>query len=166
MTGRRALQTAASSLLCSVVLLFLARYSDAIQNCSQTVRVDQSAPDDGGNFPDLQDALLSLSRRETSSNDCISVLVAEGEYVITDFINISQNLSLQGENVTVRFNFTGKFDPRTTTRPHYLLSFINANYVRLSGLNFIDSPGIITIFNVTSAIVENCSFRYNYTSYS
>jgi hypothetical protein len=160
MTGRRALQTAASSLLCSVVLLFLARYSDAIQNCSQTVRVDQSAPDDGGNFPDLQDALLSLSRRETASNDCISVLVAEGEYVITDFINISQNLSLQGENVTVRFNFTGKFDPRTTTRPHYLLSFINANYVRLSGLNFIDSPGIITIFNVTSAIVENCSFRY------
>ena len=160
MTGRRALQTAASSLLCSVVLLLLTRYSDAIQNCSETVRVDQSGPDDGGNFPDLQDALLSLSRRETASNDCISVLVAEGEYVITDFINISQNLSLQGEsNVTVRFNFTGKFDPRTTTLPHYVLSFFNANYVRLSGLDFIDSPGIITIFNVTSAIVENCSFR-------
>ena len=157
----------APSLFCAVVLVLLCSRTDAVQNCSVTVRVQSSANDGEGDestgsgvFSDLQDALLSLSQGETVSDDCINVLVAEGEYLITDFISISQNLSLQGENnVSIRFNFSGKFDPRTTTLPHYVLSFFNAKHVQLSGLDFIDSPGIITIFNVTSAVVENCSFR-------
>ena len=164
MSGRKALQTAL--LICSIVFLLLPP-SHGFQNCSLTVRVDPSSEDGGnpppvgGTFSDLQDALLNISRRETVSEDCINVEVAEGDYVITDFISISrQSLSLQGAgNVTVRFNFTGEFDPRTTTQPHYVLSFSNADYVRLNGLDFTDSPGIITILNVTTALVENCSFR-------
>ena len=112
---------------------------------------------------DFQDALLSLSETTAvikSSSDCIDVLVKHGDYTITEFVSIRQNVRFQGEgDVTVRFNFTAKFDPTRTTKPQYVLSFSNASLVELRGIDFFGSPGIITIFSVHTALVEDCSFR-------
>ena len=109
---------------------------------------------------DLQAVLLSLTRNRTVSSDCIDVLVKQGYYLITEFVSINQNLTLHEEgNVIVHFDFSSKFDPRRTTEPHYVLSFSNVDCIELSGIDFIDSPGIITIVSVTTVVVENCSFR-------
>ena len=109
---------------------------------------------------DLETVLLSLTRNRTVSSDCIDVLVRQGNYLITEFVSINQNLTLHGEgNVIVHFDFSGKFDPRRTTEPHYVLSFSYADYIELSGIDFIDSPGIITVVSVTTVVVDNCSFR-------
>ena len=101
-----------------------------------------------------------MARRAVFSPDCVDISVTEGVYLLTEDISISHNLRLRGEgNVTVRFNFSERSDPRRTSQPHYLLSFSNVSHVELSGLDFYDSPGIITIFSVTSVVVEDCSFR-------
>ena len=146
-----------------------------LDHCSVTLRIEPQSPEtdftagcDGsiGNRTchDLQTALLSLSRGDSPSpGDCTEVLVPSGNHTITEFIAISHhNLSLSGEaggNVSVRFNFSGKFDPRRTSEPHYVLSFSNADSIRMTGIDFTDSPGIITVLNVSSVEIEECSFR-------
>ena len=144
---------------------------DADIECSVRVTVDQSVSDDiecDANVAckDLQVALLKVSRREIVSTDCIDILVTEGKYLITEYITISHSLKLHGKgHVTVHFNFSGKFDPKRTTQPHYVLSFVNTSHVELSGLHFFDSPGIVTAVNISSATVKNCSFRYTRESF-
>ena len=113
---------------------------------------------------DLQDVLLGLADSKTepqSSNNCIDVIVLEGDYFITENVSISRkNLRLHGEgNVTVHFNFSAKFDPTKTNEPHYVVSFFNTDLVELHGIDFTDSPGIITVFSVTTVVIEKCSFR-------
>ena len=138
---------------------------DADIECSVRVTVDQSVNDDiecdaNRTCSDLQVALLKVSRREIVSTDCIDILVTGGKYLITDYINISQSLKLRGKgHVTVHFNFSGKFDPKRTTKPHYVLSLVNTSHVELSGLDFFDSPGIVTAVNISSVSVKKCSFR-------
>ena len=138
---------------------------DADIECSVRVTVDQSVSDDiecddNVTCKDLQVALLKVSRRETVSTDCIDILVTEGKYLITEYITIGQSLKLRGKgHVTVHFNFSERFDPKRTTQPHYVLSFVNTSHVELSGLNFLDSPGIVTAVNIVSVTVKNCSFR-------
>ena len=152
--------------ICLAIILFLAPASGAdVSNCSVRITVDQSVTDAGnctasGVCSDLQDVLLRVARRAVFSPDCVDISVTEGVYLLTEDISISHNLRLRGEgNVTVRFNFSERSDPRRTSQPHYLLSFSNVSHVELSGLDFYDSPGIITIFSVTSVVVEDCSFR-------
>ena len=136
---------------------------DADTECSVRVTVDQSVSGDieciaNGTCSDLQVALLKVSRREIVSTDCIDIPVTGGKYLITEYINISQSLKLRGKGrVAVHFNFSAMFDP---TQPHYVLSFVNTSHVELSGLDFFDSPGIITAVNISSVTVKNCSFRY------
>ena len=138
---------------------------DADTECSVRVTVDQSVSGDieciaNGTCSDLQVALLKVSRREIVSTDCIDIPVTGGKYLITEYINISQSLKLCGKgHVTVHFNFSAMFDPTQTTQPHYVLSFVNTSHVELSGLDFFDSPGIVTAVNISSVTVKNCSFR-------
>ena len=153
-----------------IISLSLSRaFADQL-NCSVALTVDKTSTDGercnsstaNRTCSDLQSALVSLSRLEISAGDCADVLVREGEYVISDFVTISgRNVRLRGKgSVTVRFNFSGKFDPRRTSVPHYVLSLFNAESVVLSGIDFTDSPGIITVSNVSSVQIEDCSFRY------
>ena len=152
------------SLLIIATLSFFRVDADTVE-CSVRVTVDKSASDDiecDANVAcsDLQVALLKVSRREIVSTDCIDILVTGGKYLITEYITISQSLKLcEKGHVTVHFNFSEKFDPTQTTQPHYVLSFVNASHVELSGLNFFDSPGIVTAVNTSSVTVKNCSFR-------
>ena len=142
--------------------LSFSRVDAADIECSVRVTVDQSENDDidNGTCSDLQVALLKVSRREIVSTDCIDILVTEGMYLITDYINISQSLKLRGKgHVIVHFDFSAMFDPKRTTQPHYVLSFVNTSHVELSGLNFFDSPGIVTAVHIVSVTVKNCSFR-------
>ena len=161
------------ALLCVWLQLFSLgslSHSEDGANCSVEITVDKTVDtcdtlSDGRlskrTCHDLQLVLLSLTRNEVSSDDCVDVLVRQGEYLITEYVSINQNLLLHGEgNVTFAFNFSEKFDPRRTTEPHYVLSFSNADNITLSGLDFIHSPGIITVVSVTNVVVENCSFRY------
>ena len=108
----------------------------------------------------FQDVLLSLTHNRTVSSDCIDVSVYQGDYLISEFITINQNLKLNAEgNVTVRFNFSEKFDPTRTNEPYYVLSFSNMDYVELKGFDFTESPGIITIVSVRAVVIEDCSFK-------
>lgn len=139
--------------------------------CSTLITVDRSAStavdcslltDSLANTTcsNLEDVLLSLAHNQTVSGDCIELSVLQGDYVVREFIAISQNLKLHGEgNVTVHFNFTDKFDPSMTRDPRYILSFFNAEYFEMSGIDFTQSPGIITVFSVASVVITNCSFR-------
>ena len=162
--------------LCVLLQLFLSnslcQSEDQRAACSVWITVDQIADSAidcdtltssslvNRTCSDLQAVLSSLTHNRTVSSDCIDVLVRQGNYLITEFVSINQNLTLHGEgNVIVQFDFSGKFDPRTTTEPHYVLSFSNVDHIELSGIDFIDSPGIITIVSVTTVVVENCSFR-------
>ena len=153
-------------LLCIIATWSFPRVDADTVECSVRVTVDQSAGDHiqcDANVAcsDLQVALLKVSRRKIISTDCIDILVTEGKYLITDYITISQSLKLHGKgHVTVHFNFSGKFDPKRTTQPHYVLSFVNTSHVELSGLHLFDSPGIVTAVNISSVTVKNCSFRY------
>jgi predicted outer membrane repeat protein len=89
------------------------------------------------------------------------VSVHQGDYLISEFINISQNLKLNAEgNVTVRFNFSERFDATNTNEPHYVLSFINIDRVELNGFDFTESPGIITMVSVNTIVIQDCSFRH------
>ena len=156
----------ASLLLSSVISL-----SPSETGCSTWITVDQSADTAvecdaitgslaNKTCSNFQDVLLSLTHNTTVSSDCIDVSVHQGDYLISEFINISQNVKLSAEgNVTVRFNFSEKFDPTKTDEPHYVLSFVNTDHVELSGFNFTDSPGIITMVSVNTAIIKDCSFR-------
>ena len=148
-----------------VIVTWSLTLADADIECSVRVTVDQSARNDiecdaNGTCSDLEVVLLKVSQREIVSSDCIDILVTEGKYLITDYINISQSLKLRGKgHVTVNFNFSAMFAPKRTTQPHYVLSFVNTSHVELSGLNFFDSPGIVTAVNTVSVTVKNCSFR-------
>ena len=147
-----------------IATLSFFRVDAADIQCSVRVTVDQSESDDidDANIAckDLQVALLKVSQREIVSTDCIDILVTEGKYLITEYITISQSLKLRGKgHVTLHFNFSEKFDPKRTTQPHYVLSFVNTSHVELSGLDLFDSPGIVTAFNISSVSVKNCSFR-------
>ena len=169
---RRILQLLSVSLL---VCTLLPRCSPAAQYepCSTWITVDRDTATDcnplstgslaNTTCSDLQDVLLSLTRNRTlplSTSDCIDVSVQPGDYLITDFISISHNLRLHGEgNVTVQFNFTGKFDPTQTNEAYYVWSFFNVDYIEMSGFDFSQSPGIITIVSVTTAVIKDCSFR-------
>lgn len=139
--------------------------------CSTLITVDQSASTavdcaiQTGSLANttcsnLEDVLLSLAHNQTVSDDCIELSVLQGDYVVREFIAVSQNLKLHGEgNVTVHFNFTDKFDPSMTREPQYVLSFFNTEYIEMSGIDFNESPGIITAFSVTTVVIANCSFR-------
>lgn len=159
----------------SLVLQALVSLSDS-RDCPARITVDQNVDSAAincavltGNLTnrthsDFQEVLLSLSETSESvtpsSSDCIDVLVKQGDYIITEFISIRRSARVYGEgDVSVRFNFTAKFDPTRTTEPQYVLSFFNASLVEFKGIDFIGSPGIITIFSATTVLVEDCSFR-------
>ena len=155
----------------SLLLSSLTSLSRSEIDCSTWITVNQSADTAvecgavTGNLANktcsnFQDVLLSLTHNRTVSSDCIDVSVHQGDYVISEFINISQNLKLNAEgNVTVRFNFSEKFDASNTNEPHYVLSFINIDRVELNGFDFTESPGIITMVSVNTIVIEDCSFR-------
>ena len=111
---------------------------------------------------DLQDVLLSISYNRTTHqlDGCIEVTVLPGNYTISNFVTIHQNMALNGvAPVSVTFNFTDTFDPRANQTPYYVISFVNSNYAEIRGIEFHDSPGIIALENVTNVNVEDCSFR-------
>lgn len=163
------------SLRLSIILVVAALVSlSHSQDCSVWVVVDKNADAVNcaastsgwvnGTCSDLQDALLSMAESSTTANhsdrQCTDVLVKQGDYIVTEFISISHNLRVRGEGVvTVRFNFTGKFDPTRTNAPEYVMSFFNADHIELRGIDFIESPGIVTIFSVNTVVIEDCSFR-------
>ena len=155
----------------SLLLSFFISFSRSETDCSTWITVDQSADTAvecdaitgslaNKTCSNFQDVLLSLTHNTTISSDCIDVSVHQGDYLISEFINISQNVKLSAEgNVTVWFNFSEKFDPTKTDEPRYVLSFVNTDSVELSGFDFTDSPGIITIVSVNSVVIDDCSFR-------
>ena len=165
-----------SSLPLPLIILFASLLLSSLSRseivCSTWITVDQSADTavECGAVTDslanktcsnFQDVLLSLTHNRTVSSDCIDVSVHQGDYVISEFINISQNLKLNAEgNVTVRFNFSEKFDPTKTKEPRYVISFVDTDCVEMNGFDFTDSPGIITIVSVNTVVIEDCSFRY------
>ena len=114
---------------------------------------------------DLQDVLWSISINTSSTSppsysDCIDISVQPGAYVITEFIYISQNLKLHGDGrVAVMFDFTEKFDPSQTNEAQFVWSFFNVEYIEIRGFDFPASPGIITVYSVTSVLIRDCSFR-------
>ena len=102
----------------------------------------------------LQQVLLNVSQQEAVTSDCVDILITEGDYFIIEFVKISRNIRLYGQGkVTVHFNFSAKFNPRRTTQPLYVLSFYNADSLLLRGIDFIGTPGIITIFNLSSTYI-------------
>ena len=111
---------------------------------------------------DLQDVLLSISDNRTTHqlDGCIEVTVLPGNYTISNFVTIHQNMALNGvAPVSVAFNFTDTFDPTANQTPYYVISFVNSNYAEMRGIEFHDSPGIIALENVTNVNIEDCSFR-------
>ena len=162
-----------------VLLLLVFHGASGVIHCGSVVTVDQSTNNTicdestlelNGTCSDLQDALLlvaqskpssGVSLNQTASQSCLEVCVLSGSYVISEFIEFEQqNVAIRGVNsVEVSFNFSDKFDPTETIDPMYLISFVNTDYAEITGINFSDSPGIITFENVTSVIVQNSSFR-------
>lgn len=144
----------------NLICLSRADHTTAV-NCAVSVTVEEGDVSNEAPSLSLQEVLLNVSRGEINSSDCLDILITSGRYIITEFIYIDgQNLTLRGgDNVSISFNFSGKFDPRRTSRAYYVFSIFNANRVQLIGLNFVDSPGIITITNTSTAVVQNCSFR-------
>ena len=109
----------------------------------------------------LEDVLVSVSTHETTHElgGCIQVNVYPGNYVITSFIAISQNLALIGHDISVTFDFHSVFGTTLTQRPYYLITFANSSSVAIWNVDFHDSPGIIGFENVSHILIQRCSFR-------
>ena len=173
--GSRLSSTSSNSLPLPLAILsaslLLSSLSRSQTACSTWITVDQSADTAvecgavtgslaNKTCSNFQDVLLSLTHNRTVSSDCIDVSVHQGDYLISEFINISQNLKLNAEgNVTVRFNFSEKFDPTKTKEPRYVISFVDTDCVELNGFDFTESPGIITMVSVNTIVIQDCSFR-------
>ena len=111
---------------------------------------------------DLQDVLMSVSLDETSHSfeECIEVIMHPENYVVTEVITIHQNVVLRGiQNVMVTFSLNDTLYPPNTRDPYYVLTFADSDYSGISGIDFHTSPGLITFQNVTTVVVEDCSFR-------
>ncbi len=112
---------------------------------------------------DLQDVLLSIAGYRTRANDggCIQVNVFPGAYLIDTSVSIdTQSLILHGYgNVSVSFNFSGQFDPRSTFEAYYVLRLANMTYAEFFGIHFHNSPGIIGFDNISTTVITDCTFR-------
>ena len=137
--------------ICSFVLYgstanILASYQEA--NCTQIEA-----------HGDLQEVLINVSLTQPS-NTCVQVNIAPGSYVISQVLNISQNVALQGVGgeVSIAFNAT-KPVGYEASQPFYVLQFLDTSFAAFSDIHFTSSSGIIGFENVTEVRITNCTFR-------
>eukprot|EP00731_Ephydatia_muelleri_P010297 Em0005g883a len=145
--------TVAVLFVCSLVhsgyaAVILAPYQEA--NCTQI--------EAHGN--NLQEVLINVSLTEPS-DACFQVAIAPGNYTISQVLNISQNISLQGvgDVVGISFNVTKPVDSQAS-QPFYVMQFLNASFAAFTNIHFTSSPGIIGFVNVTEVRITNCTFSY------
>ena len=125
--------------------------------------IDRDAQDQTLNLTcnDLQEALIAISNTVFhKSNSCIEVVISKGTHNITESVEIAQNVHIHGEQVGevfVDFNATVK---ATQNKAFFsILTFLNADHVEISDIEFSNSPGIIAVENVTLVKVSDSSFR-------
>ena len=123
--------------------------------------IDREAQDHTLNLTcnELQEALLAIhSTIFHKSNSCIEVIISRGTYYITESIEIAQNVHIHGERagggVFVEFNVNAQKNVSFFN----VMTFLNADHVEITGIEFSNSPGIIAIENVTLVRVSDCSF--------
>ena len=126
-----------------------------------TLELDKKTEDQTLNLTcnELQEALVAInSTIFHKSNSCIEVVISRGMYYITESVEIAQNVHIQGEQaggVFVDFSVNAP-----TNVPFFnILTFINADHVEISDIEFSNSPGIIAVENVTLVRVSDSSFR-------
>ncbi len=151
----------------TILVLLLASGCALTFSCQNQIRVDSArdgSADEGGNvtiIEDLQTALL-MSESNSDACDCFDVSVAPGNYTLTQCFTIETNFILRGSDsvegsVFVTFNVV---DLNEDSSPPYVIQFQFAEFVKISGINFYHSPGIIGFDNITKVVIEDSSFRF------
>ena len=108
----------------------------------------------------LQEALVALNSTIFHKfNSCIEVVISRGTHYITESVEIAQNVHIHGEHVGEVFvDFNVRYAPQNTTL-FSVMTFQNADHVEISGIEFLNSPGIVAIENVTLVHVSDSSFK-------
>lgn len=110
--------------------------------------------------PSLESALI-LSSRSISSDNCTEIMVSSGTHTIRGTYSFTQNIVLLS-NVRARVVFNTSSDIMNNLQrfePLYVLEFTDIEYVRIKGIEFHSSPGIIGIRRGDRVNIEDCTFR-------
>ena len=155
-------------LIYSQCLPLLVNSASALQpTCPYQLRVDPevdsldemmgySGSGDVQVFQDLQDALLMMESNE-AGRECYDVQVAPGNYTLSRYFTVKTNIILHGSNlelapVFVEFN-VADYEP-------YVLLFQSIDFVKITGIKFQSSPGIIGFEDIIKVVIQNSTFRY------
>ena len=109
---------------------------------------------------DLQEALVAInSTIFHKSNSCIEVVISRGTHYMTETVEIAQNVHIHGEHaVEVFVDFNDVKSPPNVSF-FSVITFLHADYVEISGIEFSNSPGVVAIENVTRIHVSDSSFK-------
>ena len=158
------------SVFCALLLLVASPLLVSTNSCATTWMVDRDAGTDcrglsldnrtdGVVCRSLQDALVALSASATSSSSiCVEIIIRPGRYNLLRTVNITHSVVLRAESphsVTV----AGDSLDTASTQPLYTISFSNAEFVQVEGIQFTSGPVAIGIVNVTSVVIHDCTFR-------
>ena len=138
--------------VCSLILCILASNGSALYQEANCTQIEAHG--------DLQEVLINVSLTQPS-NTCVQVNIAPGSYVISQVLNISQNVALQGMggDVNIAFKAT-KPVGYEASQPFYVVQFLDTSFAAFSDIHFTSGSGIIGFENVTEVRITNCTFRY------
>ena len=155
--------------LSSLIPLLLVTKASALNtSCQNLIIVNPEAEDMNKTtvFLNLQEALqLIMTESNSEAPDCFNVTIAPGNYTLFNYFTIKTNFVLHGSNsetASVFITFNVADHPAGHTSPPYAIHFQSAEFVKMTGINFQHSPGIIGFDDITKVVIEDSSFRFDY----
>ena len=106
----------------------------------------------------LQDVLVALSAGDTNTSSCVEIVIRPGQYNLQQTVNITSSVVLRAESphsVTVASDSLNT----ASTQPLRTISFSNAEFVRVEGIQFMNGPIAMGIVNVNGVAIHDCTFR-------
>lgn len=116
----------------------------------------------------LQKVFLLLGN-DSDNDTCSVITIAAGEHFITQPISFNRSIVLCGIGDKSKITFRDIINSSSTPAnldPIPVFTFRDTSYISINSLTFTNSPGFISIENITEVIITNTVFRYVCKSYN